>query len=170
VDKTIVTAMLIIIGMIMAVALFNAAYPAIISGGDAMANMANRADDRLRSQVEIIHAAGELNSSGWWQDTNSNGYFDAFVWVKNVGSTRIVALESTDVFFGPEGNFARISHEGNAHGAYPNWSWQIENGTEWTPTATLKISIHYALPLEQGRYFIKIVIPNGIADDYFMGM
>ncbi|MBK9613759.1 hypothetical protein [Candidatus Amarobacter glycogenicus] len=42
---------------------------------------------------------GELDSSSWWQDTNGDGDFDVFAWVKNVGETRIVALEQTDVFF-----------------------------------------------------------------------
>ncbi|MCB9451233.1 MAG: hypothetical protein H6672_07320 [Anaerolineaceae bacterium] len=169
-DKTITTALLIVISMVMALMLFNTAYPAIIEGGDAISSMANRTEDRMRSQVSVIHAAGELDSSGWWQDANGNGDFEVFIWVKNVGSTRITALEQMDVFFGPEGNFARIPHQTESGGSYPYWTWEIENAAEWVPTATLKISIHYLLPLSPNRFFVKIAIPNGVSDDLFMSM
>ncbi len=168
-DKVMTTALLIVIGMIMAVALFNAAYPAVTESSQAISDMAERTKDRLQSQIEIIHVAGELDSSGWWQDVNGNGYFDVFVWVKNVGSIRIFPVESVDVFFGPEGNFARIPVASQAGEAYPRWTGQVENGSDWTPTATMKITIAYALPLPTGRYFIKVTAPNGVFDDDFAG-
>ncbi|MCA9969373.1 MAG: hypothetical protein KC425_04110 [Anaerolineales bacterium] len=169
-DKAIITTLLIVISMVTGVLLFNAAYPAVIESSDAMASMTNRADERLQSQIAIIHATGELDSTGWWQDTNSNGQFDVFVWVKNVGSTRITAIEQTDLFFGPEGNFTRIPHQSQAGGAYPNWDWQVENAADWSPTATLKITIHYGAPLATGRYFLKTTTPNAISDDHFFSM
>ena len=169
-DKAISTALMIVISMVLAVLLFNAAHPAVIEGSDAMANMAHRAQERLKSQIEIIHAVGELDSGGWWQDINGNGDFDTFVWVKNVGSSRIIAVERVDIFFGPEGNFMRIPHESEAGGGYPYWAWQVENASEWTPTATLKVTIHYPAPLPSGRYFVKVVIPNGVLDEHFLSM
>ncbi len=168
-DKVITTAMLIIISMVMSVALFNAAYPAVIDSSQAINEMAGRAEDRLQSQIEIIHVAGELDQNGWWQDVNGNGYFDVFVWVKNVGGTRIFPTENVDVFFGPEGNFARIPLASQAGAAYPRWSGQIENGAEWTPAATLKLTLAYELPLAAGRYFVKVTAPNGISDEDFVG-
>lgn len=169
-DKVITTALLIVVSMAMALALFNVAYPAIIEGGDSITRMASRTDEQLQSQVEVIHAAGEINADGVWQDTNANGLFDAFIWVKNVGATRIIAVNQSDVFFGPEGNFSRIPHQSQAGGSYPYWIWQVENAAEWTPGATLKISIQYATPLSGGRYFIKVAIPSGVSDDYFLGL
>ncbi|MBL8164505.1 MAG: hypothetical protein JNJ61_21125, partial [Anaerolineae bacterium] len=59
-DKAITTALLIVISMIMVVMLFNAAFPAIIQGSDAITNMTDRAGDSMKSQIKIIHAAGEL--------------------------------------------------------------------------------------------------------------
>lgn len=168
-DKAIVTTFLIMIGMATAVLLFNAVYPAVVESSDAMASMAGRADARLKSQVQIVHAAGELDGDGWWQDTNGNGAFDVFTWIKNVGSVRIIPLEHTDVFFGPEGNFTRIPHQSEATG-YPYWSGQIENGAQWTPTATVKITIHYAAALSSDRYFVKVITPNGVFDEHFFGM
>lgn len=169
-DKAIITTLLIVISMAMAVLLFNAAYPAILESSTAMTNMTARADERLKSQITVIHATGELDSSGSWDDTNSNGDFDVFIWVKNVGTTRIIALEQTDLFFGPEGNFTRIPSESEAGGGYPYWEWEIENGSQWTPTATVKFTIHYAAPLVTERYFVKVIIPSGVFDEHFFSM
>lgn len=168
-DKTIVTTFLIIISTITAVLLFNAVYPAVINSSDAMTNMTDRTDQRLKSQVEIIHTTGELDSSGWWQDTNSNGDFDVFVWVKNVGSTRIIPIERSDVFFGPEGNFVRIPYQSES-GGYPYWTAEVENAADWSPTSTIKITIHFGSSLSTGRYFVKVIIPNGITDEYTFSM
>ena len=46
-------------------------------------------NDRISSQVDIIHATGV--------DTATQ----ADTWVKNVGASRIGPIDSTDVFFGP---------------------------------------------------------------------
>ncbi|MCC7446395.1 MAG: hypothetical protein IT324_03215 [Anaerolineae bacterium] len=169
-DKTITTALLIVISMVMSLALFNAAYPAIIQGGDAINSMTNRSDERMRSQAAIIHAASEQDASGQWQDTNGNGQPEVFVWVKNIGSTSITALERTDVFFGKEGSFARIPHQSEANGSFPYWTAQVENSDDWRPTATLKITIHLQSAPGQGRYFIKITIPSGVSDEYFLSI
>jgi archaellum component FlaG (FlaF/FlaG flagellin family) len=151
-DKTIITAFMVIVGVVSAVFVFNTIYPAVIQSGDAMISMERRLDERLRSQVEIIHASE-------WNGTN------ALVWVKNIGSSSIKAVEMCDVFFGPEGNFSRIPHKDEATGT-PYWEWEVENDTGWKPTATLRITITYGLPLS-GRYFVKVVIPNGLSDEYY---
>jgi hypothetical protein len=165
-DKVITTALLIIASMVLAVVLFNSTYPAVTNSGQAISVMASRADDRLQSQIVVIQVAGE-KAGGWWQDVNGNGYFDVFAWVKNIGTTRIFPIQAMDVFFGPEGNFVRIPEASQAGQAYPRWTGQIENGSEWTPTATLKITISYAEPLPAGRYYLKVTAPNGVfSDDY----
>src|ERR1041385_8169018 len=104
-DKVVTSALLIVVSMVLAVVLFNSAYPAVTDSARAISVMAGRTDDRLQSQMVIIHAASETDRGGGWQDVNNNGYFDVFTWVKNVGSTRIFPVQAIDVFFGPEGNF-----------------------------------------------------------------
>lgn len=168
-DKVITTSLLIVISMVMAMILFSAAFPAAIEGGNAITNMANRTSDRMRSQVEIILVVGELDRDGWWQDTNMNGEFEVFAWVKNVGSARIIGLDNMDVFFGTEGGFVRIPHQ-NAGSGYPYWSWELESGSEWLPTTTLKITIHYQFPLSSGQYFLQVTTPNGTSDEYSLGI
>lgn len=153
-DKTIVTALLVIAGVVSAVLIFNSIYPAVMQSSSAMAGMERRIDDRLKSQIEIIHAVpdGVVTKR-------------ALVWVKNVGSLTIGAVESCDVFFGPEGNFTRISY---GTGSAPQWTYAVENDSAWKPTATLRIAIDVTDDLvDDTRYFIKIALPNGIADEFY---
>lgn len=154
-DKTIVTALLIIAGVVSAVLVFNTIYPAAVQSGDALTSRQRRIDERLQSQIEIIHATGESDNS------------DVSVWVKNVGSLRISAIERCDVFFGPEGDFASIPYnEGK-----PHWEYELENSTRWDPSATLKIIIRYGDTYPSaGRHFLKVVIPNGISDEYYFNI
>jgi archaellum component FlaG (FlaF/FlaG flagellin family) len=150
VDKIFVTAFLVIAGVISAVFAFNAIYPAIVQSSDAMTSMERRMDERLKSQIEIIHAARSGS--------------DALIWVKNVGSVRLAPPEASDLFFGPQGNFARIPYgTGLTH-----WEYVVENGDEWNPTATLKITVvNYAFSGPGARYFVKFVLPNGVDHEYF---
>lgn len=152
---------MIIAAVVCAVLVFNTMYPAVISGSDAMASMGDRASERLKSQVEIIHATGEVDSS------------PVLIWVKNIGSLRIAAVERCDVFFGPEGNFHRVLHDDYAgEGVYPYWTGEVENGSAWDPTGTLRITI-YCDPLDlpsSGRYFIKVVLPNGVSDEHYFSI
>ena len=150
--------------------LFNVAYPAAMEGGDAVNNMAYRVTERMRTQIVVVHATGELDADGNWQDANGNGIFEMTFWVKNIGETRISALESLDVFFGPEGNFSRIPYEAHVSGTYPRWHAAVENSTDWTPRATLRLDVQYSAALPQGRYFFKISLPNGVMDETFLGI
>ena len=169
-DKAIVTSFMIIAAIVSAVMVFNVVFPAIGQSSDAMLTMKTRLDHRMKSQIQIVHATGELDRSGLWQDTNGSGQFDVFVWVKNIGSLRIAAIESLDVFFGPDGNFARIPHQSAAGGSYPHWTSQVENASAWNPASTLKISIVHSSVLPSDRYFLRVVTPNGVDSEDFFGM
>jgi len=169
-EKTIVTALLILAGVVCAVLIFNAVFPAVGQSSAAVVSMTNTISDRVRSQVEIIHVTGELDSDGVFQDTNADGYFNVFVWVKNVGSSRIMAIDESDVFFGEVGDFDRIPYVNDAGGSLPSWTMSLENHTEWSPAATLKITIYFSSPLSSGTYFLKVVIPNGISDEFTFSM
>jgi hypothetical protein len=169
-DKTITTVLLIAISTILVLMLFNIAYPAIIRGGDAIAGMADNASERMRTRIDIVHMSAELDETGWWHDTNGNGRFDVFSWIKNTGDVRLIALDRIDVFFGPEGAFTRIPNQSEANGSLPSWSWRVTNDTEWVPTGTLEIAISHQIPLSTGHYFMKVILPNGISSEYFLGI
>jgi hypothetical protein len=149
-DKTIVTAFLVIAGVVSAVFFFNSLYPAIVQSSEAMTGMERRIDERMKSEIEVIHA------------TRAGG--EALVWVKNVGSVRIAPPDAVDVFFGPEGNFTRIPYGSGT----PHWTYSVENATEWTPTATLRVTISgYTFGGAGTRYFVKVVLPSGVSDETF---
>ena len=178
-DKAIITALFTIGGVVAALAVINAVYPAISRGSGAVSSMSAKVDDRIKSQVEIVHATGELDENQDWQDTDSDGYFDTLVWVKNVGATKLDSIKEADVFFGPEGNFVRIPHVDDAGGGYPSWDYQIENSTEWTATATVQFIVHEtapctpapcSAPAKSGTYFVKIVTSNGVSDEHFFSL
>ena len=144
-DKAIVTVLMIIAGVICSLVVFNAVYPAINRGASALNSISSNVDDRIKSKVEIVETASSGN--------------DIYIWVKNVGSSRITAIEESDVFFGQTGATERIPYgSGSTY-----WDYTIENNSEWVHTATVKITIHLS-GSPSGNYYVKIVIPNGISD------
>jgi len=179
-DKAIITVLLIIAGVVCVTFMFNGIFPAINRGSDAVVSMAAQVDDRIKSQVSIVHSTSEYDPNDavdHWNDVNSNGTFDIFAWVKNVGDSRILAVERCDVFFGAEGNFQRISHEDYAGGLKPYWQDTLQDSaSEWGRGKTLKITIRYANNfVESGlsagtTYLVKLIIPNGISDEIYFSL
>jgi hypothetical protein len=149
-DKVMVTLLLMVAGVVCSLVLLNAVYPAITSSSGAIVDASAKIDDRIRSSIAII----EMSHSG----------NDAYIWIKNVGTAPISWISNSDVFFGPEGNFARIPYGGTVA---PYWTYTIENDTRWGPSATLKLTIYYT-SIASGEYYFKFTIPNGIsAQDYY---
>lgn len=169
-DKPIISTFMLIVGIVLSTFLFNIVYPAVKESGEALATMKGRIDQRMRTDIVIVHVAGELDSQGTWQDVNGDGDFDVFVWVKNVGSVRISALQYLDVFYGPEGAFYRVPYVDEADSTYPHWTWELENDTAWNPAATVRITIHDASIPARGRYYIKVALPVGVSAETFFGM
>jgi archaellum component FlaF (FlaF/FlaG flagellin family) len=157
-DKTITTALLIIAGIVCSIFLFNSVYPMINRSSAAMTSMTDKIDDRMKTQVDIVHVASSADK------------LKIYIWVKNVGSNHINDIEESDVFLGPQGNFVRIPCESVAGATYPRWSYVIENGTEWKTGATIKITVSYDLDPGSDTYYVKVVIPNGIAAEYYFSM
>jgi hypothetical protein len=158
VDKAITTALLIVAGVVCIIFIFNSVYPMINRSSQAMSSMADTVDERMKSRINIVHAA------------NSADRLHVYIWIKNVGDQRISTIQESDLFFGPEDNFDRIPHAGDAAGVYPNWDYTLENDTEWMTSATIKITVTYDEAPAAGTYFVKFIIPNGISDDFYFSM
>ena len=117
--------LLTIAGVASAVLVFNALYPALSRSSGAVSAASAKVDDRLKSDIEIVHAVGELDASDSFADTNGNGKFDFLIWVKNVGSTTIDAVEESDVFLGQTGSFVYIPHESDVESTvYPGGAFR----------------------------------------------
>ena len=146
--------MLIIGGVVTSLAIFNGVYPAITRSGGAVGNATGQVTDRIESRVDIIQVG-----------TNST---EVEAWVKNIGTTRIGSIAQSDVFYGPEGNFARIPY---GSGSPTYWDYVLEGGeTEWGPTDTLRVTFHLSSPITTGTYIFKLVLPNGVIDSTTFGV
>lgn len=168
IDKIIITTLLIVAGVVATVLAMHSIFPAIVRSSNSVVRIADRMDDRIQSQISVVFAASELDKTGVWVDTDADGKFDVWVWVKNVGASRILGIDQVDVFFGKAGSFQRIPYFADAGGSFPQWNFTIENDTEWTSTATLKITIHYSAALARDTYLVKVITPAGAyAEQYF---
>jgi hypothetical protein len=137
---------------------FNSVYPMVNHSSQAMASMAEQVDERMKSRINIVHAANSANRTS------------VYIWIKNVGTQRIVAVEGSDLFFGQENGFNRIPYKDDAPTTYPQWDYALENDTEWQTSATLKVTITYTADPGAGTYYAKFIIPNGISDDFYFSM
>jgi hypothetical protein len=78
-----------------------------------------------------------------------------------------LAVNKSDVFFGPETDFQRVPY-GDPGCTAPCWTFSVENDTKWNPSATVRITVLLTAPLSAGAtYYFKIVAPNGIEDTKF---
>lgn len=157
-DKAITTALLIIAGVVCMIFIFNSVYPMINRSSQAMTSMAEQVDERMKSRINIVHAA------------NSADRQTVYLWVKNVGTQRILDVKESDLFFGQETNFERIPYVADAGESYPRWDFVLENDTEWQTSATIKITVSYDSDPGAGTYFAKFIVPNGIFDEYYFSM
>jgi hypothetical protein len=150
-DKIIVTVMLIIAGLTAAFAVFNSVYPAVQRSGQSMSDAADDISDRITSRIEVIQV-GANNSS-------------VEAWVKNVGSSRILGIGDSDIFFGTDGNISIIPFGGEGSSP-PYWSYHLEgDNTQWGQAVTNGIVIYLAGSLQAGVYSFKMVLPNGNSDE-----
>jgi archaellum component FlaF (FlaF/FlaG flagellin family) len=158
VEKAVTTALLVIAGVVCMIFVFNSVYPMVNRSSQAMVSMAEQVDERMKSRINIVHAANTANRTS------------VYLWVKNVGTQRIVSVEDSDLFFGQETDFELVPYKTFAEGSYPQWDCELENDTEWQTSATLKITITYSSDPGAGTYYSKFIIPNGISDEYYFSM
>lgn len=131
--------------------MFNGFYPAITTSTNAISNTSVKVSERIESRIEII----QVGHSG----------DNVTIWVKNIGTSEIIAVNYTDVFFGPTDNFYRVNYGG---AVTPYWEYELEgDNSRWRTSVTAKLTIHPVEALSEGTYLIKIVLPNGISDELF---
>lgn len=158
-EKAITTALMTIAAVVAVVAVVNSILPAVGRSSNSMVMSSDVVNERIATQVEIIHATG------------ADAATEADAWIKNVGAARVGPIGSTDVFFGPEDGFARIPYGGPSCAA-PCWDYELEGGAgEWEPTTTIHVIIYPGYSLAAGTtYYVKVVVPNGISDAKFFSI
>ena len=165
-DKIIATVLLIVGSVVASILVINSVYPAIVRGSNSLARVSAKVEARIESQVKVVYATAELDKGAVWQDVDSDLLFDVNVWLKNVGSARILGIQDTDVFFGTDGDFVRVPHTTDAGGQYPQWTYTIENGTDWINSVTVRFDIHYNATQSSDEYTVKLVVPTGAYDEH----
>lgn len=153
-DKVIVTVLLIIGGVVASIAIFNGVYPAIVQSSSSVRSATAKVSDRIETRIDII------------QVSDNSTLID--FWVKNTGTVRIISIDRSDMFYGPETNFTRITYGG---GTPPYWDYILEgSATEWAQAVTLKVTIYLPSPISAGTYLLKMVTPNGVSDQIIFGV
>ena len=157
-DKAVTTALLIIAGVVCMIFVFNSVYPMVNSSSQAMVSMAEQVDERMKSRINIVHAANTANRTS------------VYLWVKNIGAQTVKVVDDCDLFLGQDASFERVPYTTEAGGGYPQWTFTIENDTEWKNSATIKITISYSSDPGAGTYYTKFILPNGISNEYYFSM
>ena len=168
--------LLTIAGVIAAIAVMNAVFPAVTRSSSALTTSASTVDERIKTNISVVQSVGELDSGGSFVDTNSNSLFDFYVWVKNVGDVTVPAVQEADVFFGQPGSIQRIPYVDDSPRTYPNWTYSVEGGGDWEVASTVRIEVRFddgcpaACTQPQGTYFVRVITPNGVATETYFSM
>jgi len=162
-EKVITSMLLMIAAIVATIVVINSVMPSVQRTGTDISAASDVVGDRLRTDVRIIEATSSADSD------------QAYIWVKNTGASSIPEIEKTDVFFGETNNFERIGYDPlptcpvpdpGPDRLQPCWQYGIENGTKWTPWATVRITVYLDYTLVANTdYVIKIVLPNGVATE-----
>ncbi len=148
-DKAITSGLFIIASVIASIALINAVIPAVSKSSGALVTANAEAANRIRTDIEVIHVASKTSPD------------QVIVWVKNIGLNTIKPIESGDVFLTTPNEVKRLSHGSGSGAEY--WDYTIENGTAWTTTVTVKMTLHLANgTLVSGGYNIIVNVYNSV--------
>jgi hypothetical protein len=158
-DKVITSMLLTISAVIATIVVINAILPAVQRAGSDITQASDIAGERIRSDVRIIEISG-IDTDDFAQ-----------VWAKNVGASRIDAIDKSDVFFGPTNNFTRAVYDATSECPTPAvpprtvdcWQYSIEDDTDWSISTTVRITVYLSYDLAAGtEYVITVVLPTGI--------
>lgn len=148
-DKAITSGLFIIASVIASIALINAVIPAVSKSSGALVTANAEAANRIRTDIEVIHVASKTSPD------------QVIVWVKNIGLNTIKPIESGDVFLTTPNEVKRLSYGSGSGAEY--WDYTIENGTAWTTTVTVKMTLHLANgTLVSGGYNIIVNVYNSV--------
>ena len=158
-DKVITSMLLLIAAIVATIVVINSILPAVQRTSSDIVAASDVVGKRLRSDVKIIEVSGV------------DGEDSVQLWAKNVGAADIPSLDKIDVFFGLTNDFERIAYDDTDACPNPNppprtapcWQYTLENDTEWSPAATLRVTIYLDYDLAAGSEYVStIVLPNGI--------
>ena len=147
-EKSITTGLLIIASIVAAMALVNAVIPAAGKSSSALLMANADAADRIRTDVEIIHASGNATTN------------KIIVWVKNIGSNDIPLVTASDVLVDKPGGVSRLGYVSGCSSEC--WDYEIEGGgSDWTNTVTVKFTL--STSVIAGVYTVTVSVYNAVS-------
>ncbi len=147
-EKAITSALLIIASIIAAMALINAVIPAANKSSGALLMANSVAADRIRTDLEIVHASGN--------DTSNK----ITLWVKNIGTKNIVPISSSDVILTTPSDVLRLPYVLGCSSEC--WDYAVEGGgSDWSQSVTVKFTL--STSVTTGVYSIKVSVVNAVS-------
>ena len=153
-EKAITSAILIIASIIAATALINAVLPAASKSAGALLNANTASANRIRTDIEIVHATGNATSE------------KITVWVKNIGSTRIIPINASDIILeAPDGTVTRLPYTSGCNSGSPGcWDYAIEGSSaDWIYTVTVRFILFPTTGVDSGVYSVTISVFNAVS-------
>ncbi len=133
------------------IALINAVIPALGKSSSSLVTANAAASDRIKTNIEIIHASGNTTAK------------TVTFWVKNIGTTAISDITSSDVILDTPTSVDRLTYTSGC--ALDCWDYTLEDGaTDWVNSKTVKITIMLS-SLSTGLYTVQFNSFNGVSKD-----
>ncbi len=151
-SKVIASALLVIAGVIGAVALTSSFLPAVNRGASSILISSAALAERTKTGASIVFAVAD--------NTNS----DIVFWAKNVGAVEIKAIGRSDLFVTTPTGAKFVPFDADCVNQAPDcWSFALEGGaTIWDRASSIKVTVSLAA-LPNGEYGIDLVLPNGVS-------
>ena len=161
-DKVITTALLTIAAVVGVVMVINAVLPSLGRTTGSVLSSSSAAADIIKTDVESIAVASDTSAAPP----------KVYVWIKNVGTSHILAIEKSDLFLEEvNASFDRLTHDSAQTGSCTysppagSWAYCIEDGeTVWKSNVTVKVIIARAT-LPVGDYRVEFYTNNGVSDE-----
>ena len=142
------TALLLIASVIAATALINAVLPAANKSSGALLMANSVAADRIKTDIEIVHASGN--------DTSNK----ITLWVKNIGTKNIAPISASDVILTTPSDVLRLPYVSGCSSEC--WDYLVEDsGSDWKQSVTVKFTL--STSVTTGVYTITLSVVNAVS-------
>jgi len=142
------TALLLIASVIAATALINAVLPAANKSSGALLAANSAAADRIKTDIEIVHASGN--------DTSDK----ITLWVKNIGTKNIAPISASDVILTTPSDVLRLPYVSGCSSEC--WDYLVEDsGSDWKQSVTVKFTL--STSVTTGVYTITLSVVNAVS-------
>ena len=150
-EKAISSSLFIIASVVATIALINAVLPALGKSSGALVSANAAASDRIRTDIEILHATGDTSAK------------TVTFWVKNIGTTTIKDITVSDIFLDTPSSVNRLSYTSGC--SSDCWDYALEGGaTVWKQSKTVKFTLTLST-LDSGVYSVRLSVFNGVSAD-----